>query len=181
MVFWLAVAAVVIPTVVSVVVTAVNGWDRTISISRHIAMRRDTVVVFAITETTANLVLALYIWRMLYGQGRLWLATCLLIFVIQALVVVSALVPHTTGWRVRVHRWSAWRAVNGLFVLSCLLAVQAWLQGPAWLIAVNLAYAAFFTALLVLYRTALYARNLLYAEFGVFIGFGVVVLAFGLT
>jgi len=180
-VFWLALVAVVVPTVVSVGVTAVNGWDRTISISRHIAMRQATVVVFAITETAANLALALYIWRMLYGQGRLWLATCLLIALIQALVVVSALVPHTTGWWVRVHRWSAWRAVNGLFVLSYLLVVQAWLQGPAWLIAVNVAYAAYFAALVVLYRSALYARYLLYAEFGAFIGFGAVVLAFGVA
>jgi len=178
-VFWLALAAVVVPTVVSIGLTAVGGWDRTITISRHVAMRRATVLVFAVTETTANLAPALYVWRVLYGQGRLWLASCLLITAIQALVVVAALVPHTTSRRVRIHRWSAWRAVEGCFVLAYLLLVQAALQGTSWLIWVTAGNAAFMTLLLVLYRSALLARNLLYAEFGVFIGFGVVVLAYG--
>ena len=180
-VFWLALVAVVVPTVVSGVLTAVNGWDRSITISRHVAMRRTTIMVFALTETTANAVLALYIWQVLYGQARLWLVTCLLITAIQALVVVAAWVPHTTSGRVRIHRWSAWRAVEGCFILSFLMVVQAVLHGAVWLIVATAIYAAFMATLLALYRSAWLARNLLYAEFGVFIGFGVAVLAFGLA
>jgi len=180
-VFWLALAAVVVPTVVCVVLSAVAGWDRTITISRHVAMRRASVVVFAVVETTANLALALYVWQVLYGQSRLWLVNCLLISAIQVLVVVAALIPHTSGWRVRVHRRAAWRAVAGCFILSYLLVAQAWLRGTGWLIGVTAAYAAFMLVLLALYRSELLARNLLYAEFGVFVGFGGVVLAFGLV
>ena len=173
-------AAVAVPTAVSSVLTAINGWDRTSTISRHIARRRSTTVVFAITETSANLVLVMYVWLVLFAQSRLWLVTCLLITLIQVLVVVAALVPHTFGWRVRVHQWSAWRAVGLCFILSYLLLVQGSLHKVAWLVGVTAAYALFMTMSLLAYRSKFLARNWIFAEFGVFIGFGVTVLAFGL-
>jgi hypothetical protein len=170
---------VVVFGLVTLGLTWAMGWHRELTISLHVAKTRWTAVVFGVTDVAASFVLIIYTWLDLKPHARLTVATALLISAVLTLLMIVGVVPHTTGWRARVHQRCAWLAAALIVVSALALTIDGWAAAPTWLRLLNVAFTAYGLSLALRARRPTLRHSILYSETALFFGFLLIVILAG--
>ena len=98
--------------------------DRTMTISKHVAAYREAYLFFAIVRTLSFPMFFLFLFRWFLPE----LEMPTVAYVLMALAIsgdlISAWIPETTGWKGRVHKWSAYGMAATVLPFTIIIALS---------------------------------------------------------
>jgi hypothetical protein len=175
-----AIVCVILVGVVSVGICAISGWDRHESVSGHVAEATWSQWLFGVVDVATVAVLMADIWTRLRPVRHLWLPSCVGLTATLALLAITGIVPHTRGWRIRVHLKAAWAAAFLAVPTTLAIVAQIWPAAAAGTRVFCAGYGAFVVFLVaVRFIPDLLHDWYLYWEIGLFFGLLVLVLLAG--
>jgi hypothetical protein len=164
--------------VTSLIISAINWQDASLTISQHISLRPETTVVFSLINTITAILVTFCLLLYVGPKWRLGLA-------FSFTVAVLAIGLFSVGWFPRsgdsanIHQFMAWLVIGLIVVVSAMLLAMTWRHSNRPVKACGLALLGFVALMLStkLLTGTWYDQNVFYFETVYFIAFFTFVLS----
>jgi len=166
-----ALAATLVTAVTSLVICVHFGWQRTLTVSNHVAQRVWSSVLFGVVIAATAAVMAAYTWTWLRPRAGLSWFTVAVLLAVCGLLVLIGVFPRTMSWVGTVHHRISWMCLTAMVVGAFALVADTWGHAAGWLRAFDAAFLAYVVALIVIRFTRFLKPYYLYWETSFFFGF----------